>query len=221
VSAWLSLTGAELRTGARRLQDAATPVLFFVVVAALVPLGLDPRPEAIRAVAPGLIWTAALLAALLGLERLFSVDHEDGVLERLLLSPEPLALLVLGKVLAHWLSTGLPVILVAPLVATLLGLPDAALTTLLFSLLLGTPVLALLGAIGAALTVSARRSALLVPVLILPLAVPVLIFGARAVDAAAGGDDPAGALYLLGALCAAALALAPLAIATALRVSLE
>lgn len=221
MSGWSQLARAELRSSARRIQDTATPVLFFVVVAALVPLGLDPQPAAVRAVAPGLIWTAALLAALLGLERLFGPDHEDGVLEHLLLSPQPLTLLVLAKVGAHWLTTGLPVIVVAPLVAALLGLPEAALPTLLASLALGTPVLALLGAIGAALTLGARRSALLVPVLILPLAVPVLIFGARAVDAAAGGDDPAAALYLLGATCAASIALAPLAIATALRVSLE
>ena len=176
---------------------------------------------AIASVAPGILWTGAMLASLLGLERLFAADFDDGTLEQLALAPTPLALLVLGKVAAHWLLTGLPLLLVAPLCAELLALPHAALPTLLLSLALGTPTLALLGALGAALTVGARRSALLLPMLVLPLAVPLLIFGARAAALAAEGEDPTGPLLLVASLAVFALSLAPAAIAAALRISLE
>jgi heme exporter protein B len=221
MSAVGALVRRDLLVAMRRAGEALTPLLFFVVVTTLVPLGLEPTPALLARVAPGILWTGALLAALLGLERLFATDHEDGTLEQLLLAPTPLTLAVLGKVVTHWLVTGLPLVLVAPLCAELLALPHEALPALLIGLLLGTPMLALLGALGAALTVSARRSALLLPLLVLPLAVPLLIFGARAVAVAAEGADPLGPLLLVAALSTLTLSLAPVAIAAALRIALE
>jgi len=221
MNALVAVARRDLLVAVRRAGEAVTPLLFFVVVTTLVPLGLEPRPELLAEVAPGMLWVGALLAALLGLERLFAADHEDGTLEQLLLVPTPLALAVLGKVATHWLVTGLPLVLVAPLCAELLALPHAALPALVVGLLLGTPTLALLGALGAALTVSARRSALLLPLLVLPLAVPLLIFGARAVALAASGADPLGPLLLVASLGLFTLSLAPLAIAAALRIALE
>lgn len=221
MSAAGALVVRDLRVAARRAGDVLTPPLFFIIVTTIVPLGLEPEPALLAKVAPGILWTGALLASLLGLERLFAADFDDGTLEQLLLAPTPLALLVLGKVAAHWMLTGLPLLLVAPLCAELLALPHAALPTLLLGLALGTPTLALLGALGAALTVGARRSALLLPLLVLPLAVPLLIFGARAAALAADGEDPSGPLLLVAALAVFALSLAPAAIAAALRISLE
>lgn len=221
MSATAALVVRDLRVAARRSGEVLTPPLFFIIVTTIVPLGLEPEPVLLAKVAPGILWTGALLASLLGLERLFAADFDDGTLEQLVLAPAPLALLVLGKVTAHWMLTGLPLLLVAPLCAELLALPHAGLPTLLFGLALGTPTLALLGALGAALTVGARRSALLLPLLVLPLAVPLLIFGARAAALAAGGEDPTGPLLLVAALAVFALSLAPAAIAAALRISLE
>lgn len=221
MSAVGALIRRDLLVAVRRAGEAVTPLLFFVVVTTLVPLGLEPAPELLAKVAPGILWTGALLAALLGLERLFATDHDDGTLEQMLLSPTPLSLAVLGKVLTHWLVTGLPLVLVAPLCAELLALPHAALPALLIGLLLGTPTLAFLGALGAALTVSARRSALLLPLLVLPLAVPLLIFGSRATALAAAGEDPLGPLLLVAALSTFTLSLSPAAIAAALRIALE
>jgi heme exporter protein B len=212
VSAVAALIARDLRVAGRRLGEVLTPPLFFVVVATIVPLGLEPAPELLAQVAPGIVWTGALLASLLGLERLFATDHDDGSLEQLVLAPAPLALLVLGKVAAHWAVTGLPLLLVAPLAAELLALPHDALPTLLLGLALGTPTLALLGALGAALTVSARRSALLLPLLVLPLAVPLLIFGAGSLQP--GGE---GGLALCAAASLVALALGPFAGGAALR----
>lgn len=211
----------DLRVAARRSGEVLTPPLFFIIVSTIVPLGLEPEPALLASVAPGILWTGALLASLLGLERLFAADFDDGTLEQLVLARTPLALLVLGKVAAHWLLTGLPLLLVAPLCAELLALPHAALPALLVGLALGTPTLALLGALGAALTVGARRSALLLPMLVLPLAVPLLIFGARAAGLAADGEDPTGPLLLVASLALFTLSLAPAAIAAALRISLE
>jgi heme exporter protein B len=221
VSALGAIARRDLLVAMRRAGEAVTPLFFFVVVTTLVPLGLEPDPALLAAIAPGILWIGALLAALLGLERLFAADHEDGTLEQLLLAPTPLALAVLGKVATHWLVTGLPLVLIAPLCAELLALPHAALPALVVGLLVGTPMLALLGALGAALTVSARRSALLLPLLVLPLAVPLLIFGARAVALAAGGEDPFGPLLLVASLSVLTLSLAPAAIAASLRISLE
>jgi heme exporter protein B len=221
MSATVAVLARDLRVAMRRAGEVLTPPLFFIIVATMVPLGLEPEPELLARVAPGILWTGALLASLLGLERLFASDFDDGSLEQLVLARDPLALLVLGKVAAHWLLTGLPLLLVAPLCAELLALPQSALPTLLLGLAFGTPTLALLGALGAALTVGARRSALLLPLLVLPLAVPLLIFGARAVDLAAAGEDPTGPLLLVASLALFTLSLAPAAIAAALRISLE
>lgn len=221
MSAFGALARRDLLVAFRRAGEALTPLFFFVVVTTLVPLGLEPKPELLAELAPGVLWVGALLAALLGLERLFATDHEDGTLEQLLLAPGPLALAVLGKCFTHWLVTGLPIVFAAPICAELLALPHAALPTLVGGLLIGTPMLALLGGLGAALTVDARRSALLLPLLVLPLAVPLLIFGARAVALAAVGEDPAAPLLMVGALSILTVSLAPAAIAAALRISLE
>lgn len=205
----------------RQRADVANTLLFFVVVVAMVPLGVGPEPATLRAIAPGVVWVAALLAAIVSLPRLFAADHGDGTLEQLLLTRESLALLALAKAAAHWLATGLPVVLMAAPLGLMLGLPHEAIAVLALSLLLGTPVLSLLGAIGAALTLGLRGGAVLVALLVLPLMVPVLIFGAGAVEALAGGIAPTNHLLLLAALLLAALALSPWAISAALRISLE
>lgn len=218
MSAFLGLLRRDLRLGVRRRGELLNPLLFFVLVASLFPLGVGPGPTILATIAPGVIWVAALLATLLSMERLFRSDFEDGALEQLLLSPYPLPLLVLAKVLAHWLVTGLPLLLVSPLLGLLLHLPAEAVRTLPLALLLGTPVLSLVGAIGVALTVGLRRGGVLLTLLVLPLYVPVLIFGTAAVAAAAAGLPVSGQLALLGALLALALSLAPFAAAAALRI---
>lgn len=209
----------DLQLAFRRRSELLNPILFFVLVVSLFPLGVGPSPQILARIAPGVIWVAALLATLLAMERLFRGDYEDGSLEQLLLSPHPPTLLALAKVLAHWLTTGLPLILVSPLLGVLLYLPGEAHAALLFSLLLGTPALSLIGAIGVALTVSLRRGGALLTLLVLPLYVPVLIFGTAAVAAAADGLPYDGQLALLGAILALAAALAPIAIAAGLRIS--
>lgn len=196
-------------------------LLFFLLVVALFPLGTRPAPALLLAVAPALLWMGALLAALLSLQRLFRPDLEDGSLEQMLLSPQPLALLVLAKVAAYWLGAGLVLVLISPLLALLLGVPANALPVIMFSLLLGTPTLGLIGAIGVALTLGLARSGMLLSLLVFPLYVPVLIFGAGAMRAAIVGLPAAGPLYLLAAQLVLALTLAPLAAAAALRISLE
>jgi heme exporter protein B len=205
----------------RRRAQVATPLIFFLLVAAVFPLGLDPRSALLREIAPGIIWVAALLAALLAQHALFGADYEDGSLDQILLSGQPLELLVLGKVFAHWMVTGLPLVILTPLAAFLLFFPTAALPTLLAGLALGTPVLSLLGAVGAALTVSLRGSGMLLPILILPLAAPVLIFGARGAALAAAGESAAAPLYLLASMLAFTVCFAPFAVAAGLRVSSE
>jgi len=205
----------------RRRADVATTLFFFVIVASLFPLGVGPEPKLLRAMAPGILWVAALLASMLSLGRLFDADYADGSLEQLMLAPEPLALVVIGKVVAHWLISGLPLVLIAPVIALQFDLPAGSLGTLLLALLLGTPLLSLIGAIGAALTVGVRGGGVLVSLLVLPLYVPVLIFGAGAVDASATGMDASGHLSILGALLLLGMVLAPWATAAALRISLE
>ena len=205
----------------RRRADVATTLFFFVIVASLFPLGVGPDPKLLRAMAPGILWVAALLASMLSLGRLFDADYADGSLEQLMLAPEPLALVVIGKVVAHWLISGLPLVLIAPVIALQFDLPAGSLGTLLLALLLGTPLLSLIGAIGAALTVGVRGGGVLVSLLVLPLYVPVLIFGAGAVDASATGMDASGHLSILGALLLLGMVLAPWATAAALRISLE
>jgi heme exporter protein B len=216
-----ALIRRDLKLAYRRRGELATPAVFFILVTALFPLGLSPQPELLRNIAPGILWVAALLAALIGQESLFRSDYEDGSLEQLALSPVPLELLALARVLTHWLVTGLPLVLFAPLMALLLAYPVTGMGVLVASLLLGTLILSLLGAVGAALTVSLRQNGMLLPILVLPLAVPVLIFGAHAAVQAAQGEDAAGALYLLAAMLVLGITLAPFAIAAAVRVSLE
>jgi heme exporter protein B len=205
----------------RRLHDALLPLVFFAIVTALFPLGVGPEANLLRQLAPGVVWVAALLATMLSLNRLFANDYADGTLELLVLSPHPLSILVLSKVVAHWTLTGLPLVAISPLLAYSLNLPDAAMPTLMISLLLGTPVLSLLGAVGAALTLGLRGGGVLVSALVLPLYTPVLIFGASAVAQAAQGQSPEAQFSILGAFLVLALVFAPLATAAALRVSLD
>jgi heme exporter protein B len=211
----------DLLLAMRRRADVATTLFFFVIVASLFPLGVGPEPKLLRAMAPGIVWVAALLASMLSLERLFAADYADGSLEQLVLAPEPLVLVVIGKVLAHWLVSGLPLVLISPVIALQYDLPAEAVVTLLLALLLGTPLLSLIGAIGAALTVGVRGGGVLISLLVLPLYVPVLIFGAGAVDASTIGMQAGGHLSILGALLLLGMVLAPWATAAALRISLE
>jgi heme exporter protein B len=211
----------DLLLAMRRRADVATTLFFFVIVASLFPLGVGPEPKLLRAMAPGIVWVAALLASMLSLERLFAADYADGSLEQLVLAPEPLVLVVIGKVLAHWLVSGLPLVLISPAIALQYDLPAEAIVTLLLALLLGTPLLSLIGAIGAALTVGVRGGGVLISLLVLPLYVPVLIFGAGAVDASTIGMETGGHLSILGALLLLGMVLAPWATAAALRISLE
>jgi heme exporter protein B len=220
-AALLALFRRDLTLAFRHRAEMANPLLFFVIVVTLFPMGITPEAKILETIAPGVIWVAALLAAMLSLDTLFRSDFEDGALEQILLSPHPAAVLVLAKVLAHWLVTGLPLILVAPLLGVLLALPGEAMWVLVATLALGTPVLSLVGAIGTALTVGLRRGGVLLSLLVLPLYIPVLIFGANAVGTAADGLPVIGQLYFLGALLVLALTLAPLAIGAALRISLS
>ena len=204
----------------RRRGDALNPVLFAILVTSLFPFALGPEQTVLARIAPGVIWVAMLLAGLLSLDTLFRSDLDDGSLEQLLLAPHPLSLLVGCKILVHWLSTALPLIVATPLLAALLYLPSKELPVLLASLALGTPLLSLIGAVVVALTVGMRRSGMLLALLALPLYVPVLIFGAGSVMAAAQGLPFEGALLLMGAGLAMALVLAPLAAAAALRIAM-
>jgi heme exporter protein B len=218
-TATLAVIRRDLLLVWRRRGDALNPALFALLVATLFPLALGPEPQILQRIAPGVIWVALLLASLLSLDTLFRGDLEDGSLEQLLLAPQPLAALVFGKVLVHWLTTSVPLLLAAPLLAELLGLPHELLGVLMLSLLMGTPLLSLIGATVVALTVGMRRSGMLLGLLALPLYVPVLIFGAGSVMAASQGLPHAGALLLLGAGLALLIVLAPLATATALRIA--
>ncbi|MBZ9540188.1 heme exporter protein CcmB [Modicisalibacter tunisiensis] len=219
--ALLATLRRDLTVALRRRGDLVNPPAFFALVITLFPLGISPAPEQLAAIAPGLLWVAALLATQLSLDALFRSDHEDGSLEQLLLAPQPLAALVLAKVAVHWLLTGLPLALMAPLLGLLLSLPSGSYGVLAASLALGSATLGLIGAIGAALTVGLARGSVLLSLLVLPLTIPVLIFGSGAVQAAAMGGDVAPALAMLGAQLALALMLAPWAIAGALRISIH
>jgi heme exporter protein B len=214
---FLAVLKRELRLSLRHGADTLAAVLFFLLVAALFPLAIGPAPETLGRMAPGIIWVCALLAALLPLDRLFGADFEDGSLDQLLLSGLPPAAISLAKAAAHWLVTGLPLLIAAIPLAVMLRLQDAALPTLLTGLLAGTMLLSLLGTAGAAIVLGARRGGVLLPLLVLPLAIPVLIFGVAAADAASGGLTPRPHLLLLGALLAAALPLCPLAAGAGLR----
>lgn len=211
----------DLRIAWRRRTDTLAALVFFIMVSSLFPLGIGPEPQTLRGLAGGVVWVAALLAGMLSLARLFSDDHADGTLEQLLLSPHPLPLLVLGKVAAHWVGSGALVTLAAPVIALQYGLPADATGVLALTLFIGTPILSLLGAVAAALTVGLRGSAMLLSLLVLPLCVPVLIFGAGAVDAAVSGLSVNAHYSLLGAMLIGALFLAPWASAAALRIALD
>ncbi|HEX6006566.1 MAG TPA: heme exporter protein CcmB [Burkholderiales bacterium] len=213
--------GRDLKLAMRRRSDVANALLFFIVVASLFPLGVGPEPNLLRTIAPGVIWVAALLASMLALGRMFAADYADGALEQMLLGAAPLGAIVAGKVIAHWLVTGLPLMVLAPLIAIQFDLPPGALGVLVLSLAIGTPGLTLIGAIGAALTLGVRGSGVLTSLLVLPLYVPVLILGTGAVDAAAGGVAVQAHLLLLAAFLVFAAAFAPWATAGALRISLD
>lgn len=211
----------DLRLAGRRRSEVMTSLVFFIVVASLFPLGIGPEVQLLQRIAPGVIWVAALLATLLGLPRLFAADHADGTLEQMALSPQPLVLLVAGKVAAHWLLCGLPLVLLAPLLGLQFNLDAGTLQVLVLALLLGTPVLSLVGAVGAALTLGVRGGGALLALLLLPLYVPTLVFGTGAVESYAAGLDATPHLSILAALLIVALLLAPWAATAALRVALE
>ncbi len=211
----------DLTLAWRRRADVLSTLFFFVIVVSLFPLGIGPEMELLRLIAPGVVWVAALLASMLSLSRLFANDYEDGTLEQLLLTPQPLYLVVLGKVLALWIVSGVPLALIAPILGLQFGLSQDTLFILVVSLLLGTPILALIGSIGAALTMGLRAGGVLISLLVLPLYIPVLIFGSGAVDAGITGSSPQANLSLLGALLVLSFVFAPWATAAALRISLE
>ena len=211
----------DLLLALRRRSDAAVALLFFVIVTSLFPLGIGAEPNLLRGLAPGVIWVAALLSSMLSLDRLFAADHADGTLEQMLLGAAPLGMVAAAKVLAHWIVAGLPLVVVAPLIALQYDLPRPLYGTLALSLLLGTPVLSLIGAIGAALILGLRGGGVLLALLVLPLYVPVLIMGAGSVAMASAGLSPDGQLMLLGAALVGSTAFAPWAIAAALRISME
>ena len=220
-SAVRCVVARDLMIVMRNKSDAANTLLFFAIVVSLFPLGVGPETALLRTIAPGVVWVAALLASMLALARLFAADYADGTLEQLVLAPHPLGMLVAGKVLAHWLVSGFPLVLVAPLLGLQFGMDSDAVLVLVASLALGTPVLSLLGAVAAALTLGLRGSGVLVSLIVLPLCVPVLIFGAGAVDAVAGGLSAAPHLSLLGAYLLPGALFGPWATAVAIRIALE
>jgi heme exporter protein B len=224
VSAWQAfwlIVHRELRLSFRRPEQLLQPLVFFLIVTTLFPLGLSLQLSLLRDIAPGVLWVAALLSALLSLDSLFKSDADDGTLEQLALSGHGLTVIAAAKTLAHWLVTGLALVLVAPIVGTALGIPTVAFATMLGSLALGTLTLSWLGAIGAGLTIGLRRGNVLLSLIVLPLAAPLLIFGAAATERAISGSPVAGALYFLAALCVFTCTLAPFAAAAALRITLE
>ena len=211
----------DLLLAARHRSEVLTALAFFVVVTSLFPLGIGPEPELLRRIGPGALWVAALLATLLGLPRLFAADHADGTLEQMALSPQSFTLQIAGKVAAHWLLCGLPLVLIAPLLGLQFGLDADALGVLFVSLLLGTPLLSLIGSIGAALTLGVRGGGVLLALLVLPLFIPALVFGAGAVEAQASGLGVRGHLSVLGAMLVLAVFFAPWATTAALRIAME
>jgi len=219
--AFISLVQRDLLLAFRHRGELINPLLFFMIVVTLFPLGVSPEETLLRTLAPGVIWIAALLSALFSLESMFRSDFDDGALEQMALSPQPLPVLVLAKVLAHWLVSGLPMLMMAPLLALLLAMPGTGIQALELTLLVGTPLLSLIGSIGVALTVGMRRGGVLLTLLVLPLYVPILIFATNAVTAAVAGLPYDGQMYFLAALLALAMTLSPFATAAALRISLS
>jgi len=221
VKSMLAVIRRDLLLAMRRKSEVLTALFFFMIVVSLFPLGIGPEPALLRKIAPGILWVAALLATMLGLQRMFAPDHADGTLEQMALSPTPLGLLVGGKIAAHWLVSGLPLVLLAPVLGLQFDLDAGALGILVVALLIGTPLLSLIGAIGAALTLGIRGGGVLLSLLVLPLYVPALIFGAGAVEAHISGLGAGGHLSLLAALLALAVFFAPWATTAALRIALE
>ncbi|MGY4026026.1 heme exporter protein CcmB [Aeromonas rivuli] len=221
LSAVLTLIHRELLMAFRQRADILNPLWFFLIVITLFPLGIGPEPQLLARIAPGIIWVAALLAAMLSLERLFRDDFADGALEQMMLMPHPLGLLALAKVTAHWLLTGLPLLLISPLIAVLLSLDIHTWLAMAATLALGTPILSLLGAVGVALTVALRKGGVLLSLLILPLYIPVLIFATSAIEAAGLGLPYSGQLAMLGAMLVGALIMTPFAVSASLRVSVN
>lgn len=205
----------------RHRAEIANPVIFFLIVVTLIPLGLTPESSRLAEIAPGILWVMALLASLLSVEGMFQSDYRDGTLEQMIILPQPLYLMVLAKILVHWLVTGLPLTLLAPILGMMLSLPEAGYIPLVLSLLMGTAVLSLVGAIGAALTVALRKGGLLLSLIVMPLYMPALIFGASTVQRAVDGFPIGGSLAILGALLAFSLLISPFAAAGALRVSMH
>ena len=211
----------DLLLAMRRRADVLTTLIFFVMVVSLFPLGVGPEMDMLRKMASGVVWVAALLASMLSLPRMFSADHADGTLEQMMLAPQSLSVLVLGKIVAHWMLSGLPLALIAPVLGLQFDMPPAALWILVLALLLGTPVLSMIGAVGAALTLGLRGGGVLVSLLVLPLCIPVLIFGAGAVEAVTSGMSVVSNLAFLGAFMLFALVFTPFVAAQALRISME
>lgn len=221
MNAFVSVVRRDLLLVMRRKSEVLNALFFFVIVSSLFPLGIGPEPALLRKIAPGVLWVGALLACMLSLQRMFSTDHADGTLEQMVLSPTSLEILVAGKIFAHWLVTGLPLVLVAPVLGIQFDLDAGALGVLMLALFLGTPALSLIGAIGAALTLGVRGGGVLLSLLVLPLYVPVLIFGAGAVEAHISGLGAGGHISLLAAIWVLSVFFAPWATSAALRVSLE
>jgi len=221
MSALLAMIHRDLLLVMRRKSEVLTALFFFIVVTSLFPLGIGADPALLRKIAPGVIWVAALLSTLLGLHRMFAADDADGTLEQIVLSPQPLVLLITGKIIAHWIVCGLPLVILAPIIGIQFDLDLSSLLVLMATLLLGTPVLSLLGSIGAALTLGVRGGSVLMSLLILPLYIPVLIFGAGAVYASSVGLDSSGYFSLLGALLILALAFVPWVSAAAIKIAIE
>ena len=220
-AAFIAIYARDLRLALRRRVEALLPVAFFVVAISLFPLGVGPEPQMLRQMAAGIVWVSALLATMLSVASLYGSDHADGSLEQMLLSGQPGVVIAGAKAAAHWTVTGAPLVVIAPLIGLLLGMPTESMLTLVAALLLGTPILSLLGGLGAALTLGLRSSGVLLILLILPLTIPALIFGAGAVSAVDAGLSASGHFSLLGALLILTLLSAPLATALALRIALE
>ena len=219
--AFFALLKRDLQLAYRHRNELLNPLFFFILVVMLFPLGTTPEKTLLMTMAPGVIWVAALLASMLSLDSLFRADYEDGTLEQIVLSPHPLSALVLAKIISHWLVTGFPMILLAPLLGVFMYLPTDGILVLMLTLVLGTPILSLIGAIGMALTVGLSRGGMLLSLLVLPLYIPVLIFSANAVDAHLADLAIRGQIYILSSILMLALTLAPVATAAALRISLE
>lgn len=220
-SVFIATLKRDLNLALRQRVDVINPLFFYVLVIILFPIGIGPEPNLLQRIAPGVIWVAALLATLLGVEKLFKEDYLDGTLEQLILSPAPLPVVVLAKIAAHWCISGLPIILISPLLAAFLNINQSGLMAVILSLLIATPLLSIIAAIGAALTVGLQKGGVLISLLVLPLNIPILIFATSAVDTAIAGYAYSGQLALLGAMLVVALILGPFAVSASLRVSVS